>query len=142
MCPTGEAPAGPHAEAWQDLLDGCEAFQALDQGAYVYVIERSFFGPPEHQRPVAVEVKDGRVVRATDLDTREALPTEAFGPMEEVYFELTEIASQHPHTFTVEIEAETGVPSTASVDWHEAAIDDWMQLQVELVRPQALDMGL
>ena len=61
---------------------------------------------------------------------------------EEVYFELTEIASQHPHTFTVEIEAETGVPSTASVDWHEAAIDDWMQLQVELVRPQALDMGL
>jgi hypothetical protein len=34
------------------------------------------------------------------------------------------------------------VPTASSVDWHEAAIDDRMELQVELIRPEALDMGL
>lgn len=139
VCPAGKAPEGTHAGTWAALVEGCHTFQALDQDTYVYVVQRSFFGPPELQRPVAVEVEEGRVVRATDLETREDLDPAAHGPMEDVFFELTQIAEQAPHALTVELEAGTGVPTFTSVDWHEAAMDDWMQLQVELVRPEALD---
>jgi hypothetical protein len=132
-CPVGAAPDRSLVAAWGALVESCARWQDRGQNTYTYVIQRRFFGPPELQAAVAVEVEQGRVVWAARVEDGVALDPQGFGTIEDVYQELAEVAEQVPYRLDVALDRRTSLPAEVRVDWNAGAMDDWMVIELSLV---------
>jgi hypothetical protein len=131
-CPDVDALTQTDAGAWTRLQNACHTWASANPKAYIYEIERSFFGPQEMLRPVRISVYDGQVMDAWTADDGEKLNPADYGTVEDLFHEVGEIIQQEPASFSAEYGV-TGMPTFVAVDWMELATDDWMTISATLV---------
>jgi transglutaminase-like putative cysteine protease len=112
-----------HQTLWQD--------NAIDD--YRYTLNVGCFCLPEWRGPVTIEVRDGKTVSVTFVDSGEAAPADNFArydTIDDLFVVLTDMQGQDPVTFDVTYDENTGVPTNVWVDVSEMMADEELGLTI------------
>lgn len=107
-----------------DLDEASARWEAEGPADYRYEYRRVCFCLPLH---ALVEVRDGEVVAATDLETDAEVPPEelaSFPTVDELFATLEEWITRRPHEMRVTYDAELGYPRSAFFDFQFNVADE------------------
>ena len=108
----------------------CATWEKQRPHQYSFILERS--GPEGGHRPIRIDVAGQNVLGARDMDNR-PVDTDGLGTINDLFFDLAELAEGEPHQMVVDYDEQTGVPEFVAVDRIATTWEDQVVMVVELL---------